>query len=84
MSSIFSNSETPPEYEPIQTPAPTTQSQVSTIQLHPELDVTSPFVGGSGVRIPLSGTDKGRQDLRNLSLLGNIGAQTWTYNLARR
>lgn len=43
---------------------------------NPDLNTAS-FYGGGGVRIPLSATEKEREDLRSLSHLASFGVQLW-------
>jgi hypothetical protein len=43
---------------------------------NPDIGTTS-FFGGGGVRIPLSATEKAREDLRSLSHLASFGIQVW-------
>ena len=43
---------------------------------NPDLNTTR-FYGGGGVRIPLSATEKEREDLRSLSHLASFGVQFW-------
>jgi len=54
----------------------TSTASTSAVQLQQVID-HSPLIGGSGVRIPLSETEKEREDLRNIGTLSSYGLQTW-------
>jgi hypothetical protein len=56
-------------------PAPASASSLVAAG-NPDLDTAS-FYGGGGVRLPLSTTEKEREDLRSLSHLASFGVQVW-------
>lgn len=75
-----------PAYEPLanlpsadpslRSPPPQTPARSLVAAGNPDLNTAS-FIGGGGARIPLSTTEKEREDLRSLSHLASYGVQVW-------